>query len=752
MKKILILCFLGDPTYPAGSVSGTGGFNASVRDILNYLVDSPQFECILVTNCKKNSSKALLEKISDKITLYRVCPNKEQSVNDYDISTILGSVEQIVEDFTNISFIHSFYWLSGMVASILSDKYNVPFVHTTVSLAKEKLRNGFKPSVTHQLKYENIFLPKAKYILAITDEEKRLLISEYNISSKKIIIEGQTVAEEYHTPLHDNYGMPSTIEPHTPKILPIDFKEINITNDIWWNSKAFVFVGRITKIKGLDIIIRAWLTLSMLFDGHIPPLWIVGNTPCEIECFRNELNIDLELLKKYEMEHKIVWWGYLSSAAISTLYLKASVLVTHSAFEGGGRMILEALCQGIPVITTNTGFGKDYIENWLNGFIVNYGDIDCLILRMSHFVRNPFLSNTLGSNARKTFKTLEEMWHHKIRIVKLYEALSLGNNYVDDLNEFLPISEDSFDKGIIETYPYYYLRKSASDVAKIIQTIDKHNDILLITSKITQIGNADIWQYSDKFVIKFIYSKLNKRKIWDVSEIDSVLNVQRNMEKLNTLCTLPTVLKPLKIDQKDCYILMPYSEILSKHEIVKNYILVAKTLSSISINKEFDVTHSLVTYWSNTKQNIIMSNIDFINKLNTSIPNKIRKHMEQISEPETSDSFCIQYSQSLLGHIGLYNGKLYILPSYNWLIAEKGLDAGLFFCELLYFGKKEFQSNKLELLSKLSTTFNIPKLKIIEWAFCICINKLIQDVIFENQNTGHYTIYDEILKIFLCLI
>lgn len=732
MKKILILCFLGDPTYPAGSISGTGGFNASVRDILNYILDSPQFESILVTNTMGNHSKILREEISNKVVLYRIGLQNGQAVDLYPISAFIASIEEIIKDFSNISFIHSFYWLSGIVASFLSDKYNVPFIHTTVSLAKEKIRNGFKPSVTHQLEYENIFLSKAKYVLAITEEEKKLLITAYNIPDEKIIIEGQTVAEEYHVPLYDSYGIPTTLSNNEFAPPLINSKETNIANDIWWNSKAFVYVGRITKIKGLDIIIQAWITVAERFDNHIPPLWIVGNTPYEISSFRSALNIDAKILTKYEEEGKIVWWGYLSPSAISTLYLKACALVTHSAFESGGRMILEALCQGVPVIASNTGFGKDYIVNWLNGFIVNYGDVDDLALRMSHFIRNPFLSHVLGSNAKNTFTALENMWHHKIRIVKLYETLSKGNIYTDEMNKYLPIEVDAFKKGVVETYPYYYLTKSMSEVVQEIYAFDTQTDETLISSRLTQIKQKDIWQYSDKYVVKYIYSKLNTAKIWDVSQKEAVLSEQNNIEKIKTICILNPVLKPLKINSDKSLVLMPFVKLLSAYEIVQNYIAIANTLSDIAVYTDYDDACSLASYWTNTKKNLKLSNIELSNILNAETLQKVMNHMELISVPLIQDVFCIQYAQPLLGHIGLHNEVLTLLPTYRWIVAEKGLDAGLFFWELLYICKDSSCCNKLEILNSLSIAFNIPQHTILEWSFCICINHLIQDAIFEN--------------------
>ena len=71
-QTILILCFLGDPTLPAGSLSGTGGFNASVKDLLDFLKKNDSFNCIFITNTTGNYTKTSTIKVCPNITLYRV--------------------------------------------------------------------------------------------------------------------------------------------------------------------------------------------------------------------------------------------------------------------------------------------------------------------------------------------------------------------------------------------------------------------------------------------------------------------------------------------------------------------------------------------------------------------------------------------------------------------------------------------------------------------------------------------------------
>ena len=474
-NTILILCFLGDPLLPSGSLSGTGGYNASAKDIFDYLIKTPQFDSIFITNTTGNYSNETTTHMSSNVTLYRIFSPAINIIhkNNYiqEISVFKKRVEEIVEDFSNISFIHSFYWLSGMVATELSEKYHVPFIHTTVSLSKQKLLSGCQPEIKNQFEMESHFLSQAKYILAITEEEKRILTDYYYIKKEKIVVEGQNIAREFHEPLYNNYGIPHNIEFDKKLIEPIGFDKLDVSNDDWWNMGAFTYVGRITKTKGLDIIIKAWIELDNMFDKPIPPLWIIGNTPYEIEHFRKSIDIPLSVLNNYEHSKRIVWWGYLTPAGISTLFLKTAVLVTHSIFEGGGRVILEAMCQGIPIISTNTGFGKDYITNWINGFIVNYGDIETLRLRMSHFITNPILSSVLGQNAQHVFEKIETDLNHNKIIEKIYGSIinqcEFSNSDISNLN----INENVFYRGIVATYPYYYHKPSPAEIANFINNI-----------------------------------------------------------------------------------------------------------------------------------------------------------------------------------------------------------------------------------------------------------------------------------------
>ena len=206
-------------------------------------------------------------------------------------------------------------------------------------------------------------------------------------------------------------------------------KPIDLMSCKWWSQGAFTYVGRIQEIKGLGYIISAWLKLHETYKEITPPLWICGGTPEDIQQFRNSLEnkMDYKKLETSEEEQKLVWWGYLDFAGLSTLYLKTKVLVTHSQYEPGGRVLLEAMASAVPVIATPNGFAKDLIKNGQNGFLVKYGDVDNLSIKMEAFITNSQISKTLGENAKKTYLIQKKLWKCYQKQFEAYKKYGLSS-------------------------------------------------------------------------------------------------------------------------------------------------------------------------------------------------------------------------------------------------------------------------------------------------------------------------------------
>jgi glycosyltransferase involved in cell wall biosynthesis len=259
--------------------------------------------------------------------------------------------------------------------------------------------------------------------MTITETESITAIQEYNIPPEKVIVVGRGVNRAFEYPIRLADGIPVQLE---------NIYSSHTTKEIWgqwWNGGAFTYMGRLKEIKGINLIVCAWYKLYCQYKDNTPPLWIIGGSPSEIQDMRQIITKNIPQLEQIERSYKIIWWGYLDPKGISTLLLKTLALVTHAQFEAGGRVIIEAMSASTPVISTPTGFGKDYIRDWYNGFLVQYNDIEQLAIRMNHFIRLPLISSLLGRSAADTYKRMKANWNCYDKHMKVYHfAYESGDN------------------------------------------------------------------------------------------------------------------------------------------------------------------------------------------------------------------------------------------------------------------------------------------------------------------------------------
>jgi glycosyltransferase involved in cell wall biosynthesis len=123
-----------------------------------------------------------------------------------------------------------------------------------------------------------------------------------------------------------------------------------------WTPHAFagrlLFAGRLSKDKGLAGIIRAMAKLSDCY------LSIVGDGE-ERAAFE-------QMVQELHLSDRVEFTGAVTPQKVQEIMRQSDILVMNSDFEGVPMVILEALANGLPVISTPVGgipetvaFGKD---------------------------------------------------------------------------------------------------------------------------------------------------------------------------------------------------------------------------------------------------------------------------------------------------------------------------------------------------------------------------------------------------------
>uniref|UniRef100_UPI00345EE091 glycosyltransferase n=1 Tax=Mesotoga sp. TaxID=2053577 RepID=UPI00345EE091 len=114
-------------------------------------------------------------------------------------------------------------------------------------------------------------------------------------------------------------------------------------------KNVVLYVGRFGRYKGLDYLLKA---MNLLDDKY--HLVLVGDGP--------ERDNLLSLIETLELEERVTVMPHVSYSTLPEVYRSADVFALPSTDRGEafGRVALEAMACGVPVITTELGTGTTY--------------------------------------------------------------------------------------------------------------------------------------------------------------------------------------------------------------------------------------------------------------------------------------------------------------------------------------------------------------------------------------------------------
>lgn len=126
------------------------------------------------------------------------------------------------------------------------------------------------------------------------------------------------------------------------------------------NIKYIIAVGRFDKQKGFEILIKVFS--KIIKDHNEWNLIIVGDG--------NLRKKYINLIKNLKLENKVILPGRAGN--IQDFYNKSDIFVLSSKYEGFPNVLLEAMSNGLPVISTNCKTGpSDIINHYQNGILIS---------------------------------------------------------------------------------------------------------------------------------------------------------------------------------------------------------------------------------------------------------------------------------------------------------------------------------------------------------------------------------------------
>jgi len=187
-----------------------------------------------------------------------------------------------------------------------------------------------------------------------------------------------------------------------------DFSKPKLTNiKIDKSVPQFLFVGRLEKVKGPDILIEGANLLNQ--QGIEFMLHIIGDGS-----MKEQLE---EMVKKYKLKRKVQFLGFADKNLIASYMKKVDYLVIASRSESLPLVLIEAASCNLPVIASDVGDCRRIVEKYKVGDWFPSEDVPELCRALK---RNMFINS---SEYRKNLSDLLNDYSQSVSVGKFIEMI-----------------------------------------------------------------------------------------------------------------------------------------------------------------------------------------------------------------------------------------------------------------------------------------------------------------------------------------
>ncbi len=253
---------------------------------------------------------------------------------------------EIASHLANVDLVHSHTWYANMAGHVAALQYSIPHIVSAHSLEPlrpwkaEQLGGGYAiSSWAEKTAYE-----AAAAIIAVSDGMRADVLAAYpSVDPNKVVTIRNGVDTSKFAPNHDS-SVPAKYGVSGPYA---------------------IFVGRITRQKGLAHLLRAWKNVPAEFG-----LVLAAGSPDE-EGIGKEV---ADLIADLQKTRSNVWWikDMLPHAELTAMLTAADLFVCPSIYEPLGIVNLEAMGCETAVLGSRVGGIPEVVADKETGELVDY--------------------------------------------------------------------------------------------------------------------------------------------------------------------------------------------------------------------------------------------------------------------------------------------------------------------------------------------------------------------------------------------
>jgi len=318
-----------------------------------------------------------------------------RTVHNYRATTInpaiFGFCARRLRDF-DVVHIYGLYDLFGSIAAWFCRRQGIPYVLEPLGMFGPKVRSQQKKRLYRKLAGNAVF-EGARVVIATSETERMELIAG-GISEEKIVLRrnGIDLLEFQTLPAGGAFRARHKLDDSTPLIL---------------------FLGRISFIKGLDLLIKAFAEVSQIH----PQARLVIAGPDDADGCAEAIR---KAVAEFQLGDRVILSGPLYGNERLEAFVDADIFVLPSRYESFGNVAAESIACGTPTLVTDE-CGIAPLIDGSAGLVVPC-DVDGLRKGMKRLLEDEDLLAQLRSGCAEVAKNLS--WEEPVGAMEaLYHSL-----------------------------------------------------------------------------------------------------------------------------------------------------------------------------------------------------------------------------------------------------------------------------------------------------------------------------------------
>jgi glycosyltransferase involved in cell wall biosynthesis len=172
------------------------------------------------------------------------------------------------------------------------------------------------------------------------------------------------------------------------------------------------FVGRLAPQKAPWVLVDAFQRVSAKYPAAL--LVMVGDGPLRAKL--------LEMIQQKGLLGRVLLPGFMEGRRAMRGF---DIFALASEYESFGYVLVEAMAEGLPIVTTKVGIAEEIVTEGENGFSVPTGDVEAFARAFDRLISNVTLRRRMGEANRVRVQRLSVDTMIEA-ILRIYEEVAKG--------------------------------------------------------------------------------------------------------------------------------------------------------------------------------------------------------------------------------------------------------------------------------------------------------------------------------------